>query len=346
LKANQHNPEPLSSDGGALPPSSPRAGRNLRAAFIAARLIMAGIFIYASIEKIAHPAAFAKDVYNYQILPDALINLTALVLPWLELLLGLGLLAGIWLPGAVLLVNGLLLVFLAAFVFNLARGLDVDCGCFGAGGVGPPMATHWYLLRDAGFLAVGAFLFYAVFGNRRRKAPERADSSRESKRGWGLSAWQASALVIVSAVAALAVNAQRTDRLPLVGDWSVAGRITTDAGERIDISLAEAQQLFASQAAVFIDARPAADYARGHIRGARSLPWHDVDQKFIDVTQDLELENPIVAYCDGETCELSHNLALFLREAGFANTRVLVDGWKIWQQSGGPVESGTRPAQQ
>jgi rhodanese-related sulfurtransferase len=59
----------------------------------------------------------------------------------------------------------------------------------------------------------------------------------------------------------------------------------------------------------------------------------------------LEPENPIVTYCDGETCELSHNLALFLREAGFVNTRVLVDGWKLWQQSGGPVESGAQPAQ-
>jgi len=139
------------------------ASQTSRWAQIAARLIMAGIFIYASIDKIAHPAAFAKDVYNYQILPDALINLTALVLPWLELLLGLCLLAGIWLPGAVLAVNGLLIVFLAALVFNLARGLDVNCGCFSTGSGAPAASTGWYLLRDAGFFAVGAFLFYATF---------------------------------------------------------------------------------------------------------------------------------------------------------------------------------------
>ncbi len=130
---------------------------------------MAGIFIYASIDKIAHPAAFAKDVYNYQILPDTLINLTALALPWLELFLGLCLLAGIWLPGAVLVVNALLVVFLAALLFNLARGLDVDCGCFSSGSGGPAMSAGWYLMRDAGFLALGAFLFYGVFSKRRLK---------------------------------------------------------------------------------------------------------------------------------------------------------------------------------
>jgi rhodanese-related sulfurtransferase/uncharacterized membrane protein YphA (DoxX/SURF4 family) len=371
LKVNQNTAAPLSSDGGPAPESSWRAGRHLRLALLAARLIMAGIFIYASIDKVAHPAAFAKDVYNYQILPDALINLSALLLPWLELFLGLCLLTGIWLPGAVLAVNGLLLLFLAAFVFNITRGLDVDCGCFGAGGLGPSMSTGGYLLRDVCFLALGAFLFFSVFRHRSLERPailstgKRAEelgetvapqdsasaSGRdypfvESNAGWGRAAWQISVLVILSLLVALGVNGMRRDRLPFVGDWSAAARITTAAGERMDISLEDAQKLFAANAAVFIDARPAEDFSQGHIRGARSLPWHDVDLKFIDVTQDIDLETPIVTYCDGETCELSHNLALFLQDAGFANTRVLVNGWKLWKKSGLPVEPGALPAQQ
>jgi uncharacterized membrane protein YphA (DoxX/SURF4 family) len=147
--------------------------KTMRLAVIAARLVMAGIFIYASIDKIAHPAAFAKDVYNYQILPDALINLTALVLPWLELFLGLCLLPGIWMAGAVLAVNGLLIVFLTAFGFNLARGLDINCGCFSTGSAAPAMSAGWYLLRDVLFLSVGIFLFYAVFLHRRREEIEK-----------------------------------------------------------------------------------------------------------------------------------------------------------------------------
>lgn len=143
----------------------------MRVAHGAARLIMAGIFIYASIDKIAHPAAFAKDVYNYQILPDALVNLTALVLPWLELLLGLCLLAGVWMPGAVLSANGLLLVFLAALLFNMARGLDVNCGCFSTGSAASTISTGWYVLRDVLFFAVSVFLFYGIFLRRRRQNP-------------------------------------------------------------------------------------------------------------------------------------------------------------------------------
>jgi rhodanese-related sulfurtransferase len=152
-------------------------------------------------------------------------------------------------------------------------------------------------------------------------------------------------LFALSAIAALAVNSLRHDSLPLVGDFSVAGRITTATGERMDIELDEAKKLLHSQAAVFIDARSVEDYAAGHIQGARSLPWHDVDLNFIGVTEDLEMQTPVVTYCDGENCELSHNLALFLREAGFTNTRVLVNGWSLWQQAGLPVDSGMPAAQ-
>jgi rhodanese-related sulfurtransferase len=158
----------------------------------------------------------------------------------------------------------------------------------------------------------------------------------ESKAIWKRAAWQIPALVILSAVAALAVYAIRTDRLPWVGDFSLAGRMTTATGERMDISLDEAEKLFFTHAAVFIDARPAEDFKNGHIQGGRSLPWHEVDLNFMAVTADLELTTSIVTYCDGETCELSHDLVLFLRDAGFTNTRVLVNGWTIWQQASLP----------
>jgi uncharacterized membrane protein YphA (DoxX/SURF4 family) len=98
--------------------------------FHALRLLLGAVFLYASYDKILNPEAFAQAVYNYQILPDAVVNLTALALPWLELLLGLCLVTGVWLPGATVTSAGLLLIFIAALVFNQVRGLDIHCGCF------------------------------------------------------------------------------------------------------------------------------------------------------------------------------------------------------------------------
>nr|HPQ45334.1 MauE/DoxX family redox-associated membrane protein [Syntrophales bacterium] len=69
----------------------------------AARWILGIVFVYASIHKILYPAAFAKAVYLYQILPDWLVNLAALVLPWLELFLSVSLILRLWMPGTVVI---------------------------------------------------------------------------------------------------------------------------------------------------------------------------------------------------------------------------------------------------
>ncbi len=139
------------------------------------RMALGLMFVYASYDKILHPQAFSLAVYNYQILPDMLINLTALVLPWLELILGLCLMSGAWLPGATALSSGLLSLFLGVLVFNLLRGLDIHCGCFSTEAVGKP-AGGWTILRDIGFLAVSFSLTVLVlFPERWRKTIPRPE---------------------------------------------------------------------------------------------------------------------------------------------------------------------------
>ena len=132
---------------------------------ICTRLALGAVFIAASILKIAHPAEFAKILYNYQVIPNNLINMTAIVLPWLEAIMGMMLLAGIWLPGAAVLANLLLLAFFSALLFNVARGLNIHCGCFSINVAGEPQ-TAWYMVRDSLFLALGFALLFQVFRKR------------------------------------------------------------------------------------------------------------------------------------------------------------------------------------
>jgi len=139
---------------------------------LAARLILGGVFIYASFDKILHPAAFAAAVYNYQILPAQLINLTALILPLLELILGVLLLSGIWVSGAVLGVNLLMVVFLSALIFNTARGLNISCGCFSTETTSSGLSVLT-VLRDVFFFCLSAYLlFVTTLANRLKKQPE------------------------------------------------------------------------------------------------------------------------------------------------------------------------------
>jgi cobalt-zinc-cadmium efflux system protein len=74
------------------------------------------------------------------------------------------LILGVWLPGAVLICNLLLMVFFSTLVFNIARGLDIDCGCFTVSvGTSSGGKMLWYLFRDGFFLFVGLFLFFSSF---------------------------------------------------------------------------------------------------------------------------------------------------------------------------------------
>jgi uncharacterized membrane protein YphA (DoxX/SURF4 family) len=126
------------------------------------RLVMAGVFIYASIDKLIHPDLFAQAVYNYQVLPGYLVNLTALILPWLELTLGCCLLINRWMAGASALSALLMTVFAGLIIFNLARGLDISCGCFSMAPDENPI-TALTLTRDILFLIFSLALAGLVF---------------------------------------------------------------------------------------------------------------------------------------------------------------------------------------
>lgn len=128
----------------------------------AARIILGLIFLFACYDKLLHSRAFAEVIYNYQVLPDGLVNITAILLPWVELVLGLSLIFNVWIPGAAVLGNLLLMAFFMALIFNLARGLDVSCGCFSTA-QGEKDADYVTVLRDLSFLVVSGYLFYSTF---------------------------------------------------------------------------------------------------------------------------------------------------------------------------------------
>lgn len=144
-------------------------------AYLAARWILGVMFIYASIHKILYPAAFARAVYFYQILPDALVNLVALVLPWVELFLGVLLIVGLWMPGAAVISTLLFMTFMAALSYNVARGLDIGCGCFSTS-PSAGSANIRTVLRDGMFLVVSLYLLVATF----RSTPARGSLSSAS----------------------------------------------------------------------------------------------------------------------------------------------------------------------
>ncbi|MGQ9921518.1 MAG: MauE/DoxX family redox-associated membrane protein [Desulfobacca sp.] len=123
-----------------------------------ARLIVGGVFLYASVSKILKPYHFAAAVQAYQLLPPALVGFTAVVIPWMEAVAAAALLLN-WQPRSALLVlSGLMVVFLAAIAITMARGLNIDCGC----GLLVERPVGWLALVEDGILLLLLLGLYAA----------------------------------------------------------------------------------------------------------------------------------------------------------------------------------------
>jgi uncharacterized membrane protein YphA (DoxX/SURF4 family) len=125
-----------------------------------ARLGLAAVWLISGVLKAVDPDTTYVAVRAYDVLPRAVVGAVAAVLPWLEVTLGLLLLAGVATRAVAAASAALLLVFVAGVTQAWARGLSIDCGCFGGGRAVAPSETSygWELLRDAGFLLMAGWL--------------------------------------------------------------------------------------------------------------------------------------------------------------------------------------------
>jgi len=123
---------------------------------VSIRIILGFVFIFAAISKAAEPEVFAKAIYNYKLLPLFLINILAITLPWIELSAGLLLVFGVSVKENSAILSGMLLVFIIAIAISLARGLNIDCGCFGT--VDGSKVGLMKILENVGLLLLGLIL--------------------------------------------------------------------------------------------------------------------------------------------------------------------------------------------
>lgn len=107
-------------------------GPLLSAAHWLIRISLAALFLWTGAQKLLEPGAFAASIANYRVLPEALVGAAAVGLPVLEMVVGLALLVPAYAQGAAVIVALLLSVFAAAMAQSKLRGIDLDCGCFGA----------------------------------------------------------------------------------------------------------------------------------------------------------------------------------------------------------------------
>ena len=121
------------------------------------RLYIGAVFIYAGVIKIIDPVDFASQIQNYQILPYSTTHFFAILLPWVEVFTGTGLILGIFVDGSSFIISGMMFVFILAISQALLRGLSIECGCFGKSGSMVGLNT---LFRDIFWFLLSTFICF------------------------------------------------------------------------------------------------------------------------------------------------------------------------------------------
>lgn len=119
------------------------------------RVALGAVFVYAAVPKLLDWHKFAEAVSRYDMLPGLLVDFTALVMPALELVVGMMLVMGVYKRSTAWLTILMNLVFMVAMSQALIRGLDTSCGCFANG---EDLLTWWDVVRDLVLIAMAGFI--------------------------------------------------------------------------------------------------------------------------------------------------------------------------------------------
>jgi uncharacterized membrane protein YphA (DoxX/SURF4 family) len=135
------------------------------------RLILGGVLLVAGGLKAFVPAEAASAVAAYKILPTQIAHIVGYALPWLEIAIGLLLILGISIRMASIVAAGIMVLFIGAIISVWARGMLIDCGCFGGGGaIDPSKAAQVHrtyaleIARDTGLALIALYLYFFPYG--------------------------------------------------------------------------------------------------------------------------------------------------------------------------------------
>lgn len=124
------------------------------------RIIVGFVFLSFGASKINITEKFVNEIANYGLAPEFMLNISAIILPWLEIVVGLCLILGVRIRSNAILAAFLLIVFIAAVLYAMAMGLDINCGC---SSTHPQKVGIPKVLENTGLLILSIFMI--IFPN-------------------------------------------------------------------------------------------------------------------------------------------------------------------------------------
>lgn len=145
-------------------------------------------------------------------------------------------------------------------------------------------------------------------------------------------------ILVLSAVVGLSVNAPLVNKF-LKGDFQHSFISQEDYPSITFITLAEAEDYFVNDEAMFIDSRDDIKFREGHVLNAVNVPYETGHTEDVWEGLNFPKDKPLVIYCDGDECQSSVNLAKILNQRGYTAIKIFFGGWAEWKEAGLPTQS-------
>jgi rhodanese-related sulfurtransferase len=314
-------------------------------------VLIACVFLCFGISKLFDGVLFTDSVAGYEMLPAWGVNVVAVVLPILEVVLGVAVLVRKARRAALGMMGVLLGVFIVALVQAIVRGLEIDCGCFGGAAAGKS-SLYWAVARDVVLLGIVMFLLKQSV---KAEVAKDAGNAEVLKVLLRVELCRAGLLVCGAVLLAVGVNLLREKPLGMLyqnpkarvladagalkaqGRGQVSGADTGNSAVDVVVStnaVADIEEVAEVAAKKFggrvllVDARPDVFFEDGHIAGAINLPSGEFKKVYPAREAALKAAKRIIVYCDGGGCESSAVVVSALRELGFGNVAEYKGGWR------------------
>jgi rhodanese-related sulfurtransferase len=151
---------------------------------------------------------------------------------------------------------------------------------------------------------------------------------------------RACVLVAIATVCGAAANVCSPRRIPWTYEWSRHIELQAAKAGIAVVRLADAKPLVESGSHIVLDARPKKEFQQGRLPGAFSVPHNDAIEALKDVQLFLTPTQPVLIYCASSDCDEGLLLCVLLRQQGFRNVSLLVEGYRSWKAAGLEVETG------
>lgn len=153
-------------------------------------------------------------------------------------------------------------------------------------------------------------------------------------------------ILLVAIMAGFARNHFNPKGIALFGQWDKEKGVVSALSKDMPLipvsfeiqTVSEAKEIYDAGKTLFVDARDSEVYKEGHVKGAVSLPvdyFHSTGQSFLEKYPPA---TAMIVYCSGRECDDSHTLSGYLKDLGYANVRIMIDGYPGWEKGGYPVE--------